>query len=66
MHFQIGFNRRYATDFQAAKKTWPQGLPAAAAPALADAGSGTGSIPHAARVPAWTIFLETLIHDSTR
>ena len=24
---------------------------------------GIGSIPHAARVPAWTIFLETLIHD---
>ena len=24
---------------------------------------GTGSIGHAARIPAWTIFLETLIHD---
>ena len=24
---------------------------------------GNGSIPNAARVPAWTIFLETLIHD---
>jgi myo-inositol 2-dehydrogenase/D-chiro-inositol 1-dehydrogenase len=62
--FQIGFNRRYADDFQAAKKDLAAGV--AGTPQLLRSltrDPGTGSIPNAARVPAWTIFLETLIHD---
>jgi len=64
VHFQIGFNRRYADDFQAAKKDLAAGV--AGTPQLLRSltrDPGNGSIPHAARVPAWTIFLETLIHD---
>ncbi|MEE2569801.1 Gfo/Idh/MocA family oxidoreductase [Pseudarthrobacter sp. J64] len=64
IHFQIGFNRRYATDFQAAKKDIAQGT--VGQPQLLRSltrDPGTGSIGHAASVPAWTIFLETLIHD---
>lgn len=64
VHFQIGFNRRYAEDFQAAKKDLAAGI--AGTPQLLRSltrDPGNGSIPHAARVPAWTIFLETLIHD---
>jgi myo-inositol 2-dehydrogenase/D-chiro-inositol 1-dehydrogenase len=62
--FQVGFNRRYADDFQAAKKDLVAGV--AGTPQLLRSltrDPGTGSIPNAARVPAWTIFLETLIHD---
>ena len=64
VHFQIGFNRRYAADFQAAKKDLAAGT--VGTPQLLRSltrDPGTGSIPHAARVPAWTVFLETLIHD---
>ena len=64
VHFQIGFNRRYAEDFQSAKKDLAAGI--AGQPQLLRSltrDPGTGSIPQAARVPAWTIFLETLIHD---
>ncbi|BAS07530.1 uncharacterized oxidoreductase YrbE [Arthrobacter sp. Hiyo4] len=64
VHFQIGFNRRYAADFQAAKKDLAQGI--VGEPQLLRSltrDPGTGSIGHAARIPAWTIFLETLIHD---
>lgn len=64
VHFQIGFNRRYADDFQAAKRDLAAGI--AGTPQLLRSltrDPGNGSIPHAARVPAWTIFLETLIHD---
>ncbi|WP_324644277.1 Gfo/Idh/MocA family oxidoreductase [Pseudarthrobacter sp. LT1] len=64
VHFQIGFNRRYADDFQAAKKDLAAGI--AGTPQLLRSltrDPGNGSIPNAARVPAWTIFLETLIHD---
>lgn len=64
VHFQIGFNRRYAADFQAAKKDLAAGI--AGEPQLLRSltrDPGTGSIGHAARIPAWTIFLETLIHD---
>nr|WP_251042044.1 Gfo/Idh/MocA family oxidoreductase [Arthrobacter sp. ISL-30] len=64
VHFQIGFNRRYAEDFQAAKKDLAAGI--AGEPQLLRSltrDPGTGSIGHAARIPAWTIFLETLIHD---
>ncbi|MGO4806309.1 Gfo/Idh/MocA family oxidoreductase [Arthrobacter sp. 2MCAF15] len=64
VHFQIGFNRRYADDFQAAKKDLAAGI--AGTPQLMRSltrDPGTGSIGHAARIPAWTVFLETLIHD---
>ncbi|WP_285250520.1 Gfo/Idh/MocA family oxidoreductase [Pseudarthrobacter sp. fls2-241-R2A-168] len=64
VHFQVGFNRRYAEDFQAAKRDLAAGV--AGTPQLLRSltrDPGTGSIPNAARVPAWTIFLETLIHD---
>jgi myo-inositol 2-dehydrogenase / D-chiro-inositol 1-dehydrogenase len=64
VHFQVGFNRRYAEDFQAAKKDLAAGI--AGQPQLLRSltrDPGNGSIPHAANVPAWTIFLETLIHD---
>ncbi|WP_461189246.1 Gfo/Idh/MocA family oxidoreductase [Arthrobacter sp. Z4-13] len=64
VHFQVGFNRRYADDFQAAKKDLAAGI--AGTPQLLRSltrDPGNGSIPNAARVPAWTIFLETLIHD---
>lgn len=64
VHFQIGFNRRYAADFQAAKKDLAAGI--AGEPQLLRSltrDPGTGSLGHAARIPAWTIFLETLIHD---
>lgn len=64
VHFQVGFNRRYAEDFLAAKKDLSAGV--AGTPQLLRSltrDPGNGSIPNAARVPAWTIFLETLIHD---
>lgn len=64
VHFQIGFNRRYAEDFHAAKKDLAAGT--VGTPQLLRSltrDPGTGSIPNAARVPAWTVFLETLIHD---
>lgn len=62
--FQVGFNRRYADDFRAAKKDLAAGV--AGTPQLLRSltrDPGTGSIANASRVPAWTIFLETLIHD---
>ncbi|WP_422935740.1 Gfo/Idh/MocA family oxidoreductase [Sinomonas sp. P47F7] len=64
VHWQIGFNRRYAADFLAARRDVESG--AVGTPQLLRSltrDPGTGSIPHAARVPQWTIFLETLIHD---
>ncbi|RNL57180.1 Gfo/Idh/MocA family oxidoreductase [Arthrobacter oryzae] len=64
VHFQVGFNRRYAADFLAAKKDIVAGV--AGTPQLLRSltrDPGTGSIPNAGRVPAWTIFMETLIHD---
>lgn len=64
VHFQIGFNRRYASDFQAAKKDLAAGI--AGTPQLLRSltrDPGNGSIPHGATVPEWTIFMETLIHD---
>ncbi|SEJ05117.1 myo-inositol 2-dehydrogenase / D-chiro-inositol 1-dehydrogenase [Arthrobacter sp. yr096] len=64
VHFQIGFNRRYAEDFLAAKEDVAAGIigrPQLLRSLTRD--PGNGSIPHAAKVPAWTIFLETLIHD---
>ncbi|MEA5454115.1 Gfo/Idh/MocA family oxidoreductase [Sinomonas sp. JGH33] len=64
VHWQIGFNRRYAADFLAARRDVASG--AVGTPQLLRSltrDPGSGSIPHAARVPRGTIFLETLIHD---
>ncbi|OFI37575.1 dehydrogenase [Arthrobacter sp. SW1] len=64
VHWQIGFNRRYASDFLAARRDIDAGV--AGTPQLLRSltrDPGNGSIPHAARTPQWTIFLETLIHD---
>ncbi len=64
VHFQIGFNRRYAPDFLAVKKDIVAGV--VGTPQLLRSltrDPGTGSIPNSGRVPAWTIFMETLIHD---
>lgn len=64
VHWQIGFNRRYASDFLAARRgiaAGAVGIPQLLRSLTRD--PGTGSIPHAARVPQGTIFLETLIHD---
>ncbi|MDQ4503114.1 Gfo/Idh/MocA family oxidoreductase [Sinomonas sp. ASV322] len=62
--WQIGFNRRYAADFLAARREVAAG--AVGTPQLLRSVTrdpGSGSIPHAGRIPQWTIFLETLIHD---
>ncbi|WP_423182641.1 Gfo/Idh/MocA family oxidoreductase [Arthrobacter sp. NyZ413] len=64
VHWQIGFNRRYATDFLAARRDVAAGT--VGTPQLLRSltrDPGTGSIPHAAKIPQGTIFLETLIHD---
>ncbi|WP_426302348.1 Gfo/Idh/MocA family oxidoreductase [Arthrobacter sp. R-11] len=64
VHWQIGFNRRYASDFLAVRRDVEAG--AVGTPQLLRSltrDPGNGSIPHAARIPQWTIFLETLIHD---
>lgn len=64
VHWQIGFNRRYAADFLAARRDVEAGL--VGTPQLLRSltrDPGTGSIPTAAKVPPNTIFLETLIHD---
>jgi myo-inositol 2-dehydrogenase/D-chiro-inositol 1-dehydrogenase len=64
VHWQIGFNRRYGSDFLAARRDLAAGV--IGTPQLLRSltrDPGTGSIPNAARVPQWTMFLETLIHD---
>ncbi|MBG6184871.1 myo-inositol 2-dehydrogenase/D-chiro-inositol 1-dehydrogenase [Arthrobacter sp. CAN_A214] len=62
---QFGFNRRYASDFAAARKLIDEG--AVGTPQLLrsltrDPGSSAG-IANPERIPPGTIFLETLIHD---
>ncbi|WP_138443124.1 Gfo/Idh/MocA family oxidoreductase [Sinomonas susongensis] len=64
IHWQIGFNRRYAADFLAARRDVADGV--VGTPQLLRSltrDPGTGSIRNAERVPRGTIFLETLIHD---
>ncbi|MGA7204090.1 MAG: Gfo/Idh/MocA family oxidoreductase [Specibacter sp.] len=64
VHFQVGFNRRYAQDFLAAKRDIAAGV--VGRPQLLRSltrDPGTGSIPGAAKTPPWTVFMETLIHD---
>ncbi|MCQ9165729.1 MULTISPECIES: Gfo/Idh/MocA family oxidoreductase [unclassified Arthrobacter] len=64
VNFQVGFNRRYAEDFLAAKRDIDSGV--VGTPQLLRSltrDPGTGSIPGAAKTPPWTVFMETLIHD---
>ncbi|WP_334173597.1 Gfo/Idh/MocA family oxidoreductase [Sinomonas sp.] len=64
VHWQVGFNRRYAADFLAARRDVADGV--VGTPQLLRSltrDPGTGSIRNAERVPPGTIFLETLIHD---
>lgn len=61
VQFQVGFNRRFAADFRAARDAIAAGgigtvqlmRSLTRDPGLADPGS----------VPPWTVFLQTLIHD---
>ena len=64
IHWQVGFNRRYAADFLAARRDVADGI--VGTPQLLRSltrDPGTGSIRNADRVPHGTIFVETLIHD---
>jgi len=61
--FQVGFNRRFAKDFAAARRTIEDGgigTPQLMRSITRDPGRSTG-LP--AGIPPWTIFRETLIHD---
>ncbi|MFC6155211.1 Gfo/Idh/MocA family oxidoreductase [Kribbella jiaozuonensis] len=63
--FQVGFNRRFAKDFAAARRTIEDGgigTPQLMRSVTRDPGR-PGGLRHAAHVPQWTIFRETLIHD---
>ncbi|EMY33424.1 dehydrogenase [Arthrobacter crystallopoietes BAB-32] len=65
VELQIGFNRRFAADFAAAKRVVEAGaigVPRLLRSLTRDPGTAEG-IPHAGRIPPGTIFLETLIHD---
>ncbi|MFZ3453322.1 Gfo/Idh/MocA family oxidoreductase [Arthrobacter sp. 7Tela_A1] len=65
VELQIGFNRRFAADFAAAKRAVDAGSvgePRLLRSVTRDPGR-TDTIPGAERIPPWTIFLETLIHD---
>lgn len=64
VNFQVGFNRRYALDFLAAKRDIAAGV--VGRPQLLRSltrDPGTGSISGAGKTPPWTVFMETLIHD---
>ena len=61
--FQVGFNRRFAADFVAARRAVTQGRIGTVQlmrSLTRDAGTGPAD---PAAVPAWTIFTQTLIHD---
>jgi myo-inositol 2-dehydrogenase/D-chiro-inositol 1-dehydrogenase len=63
--FQVGFNRRFAADFQAAKATVDAGgigTPQLMRSITRDPGRPAG-MANAGGVRPWTIFRETLIHD---
>ncbi|WP_322748578.1 MULTISPECIES: Gfo/Idh/MocA family oxidoreductase [unclassified Frankia] len=58
---QVGFNRRYDTGFRAAHEKVAAG--AIGTPQLLRSLTRDPKLADPARVPPWTIFLETLIHD---
>ncbi|MEV5966623.1 Gfo/Idh/MocA family oxidoreductase [Kribbella sp. NPDC051952] len=61
--FQVGFNRRFAKDFAAARRTVDNGgigTPQLMRSTTRDPGGPAGLRPG---TPPWTIFRETLIHD---
>ncbi|MEV6285969.1 Gfo/Idh/MocA family oxidoreductase [Kribbella sp. NPDC051770] len=63
--FQVGFNRRFAADFRAARAAVDAGAigtPQLMRSITRDPGWPAG-LQHAAGVRPWTIFRETLIHD---
>ncbi|WP_396157833.1 Gfo/Idh/MocA family oxidoreductase, partial [Arthrobacter sp.] len=65
VELQIGFNRRFAADFAAAKRAVDDGSvgqPRLLRSVTRDPNT-KDAIPNADRTPKWTIFLETLIHD---
>ncbi|MER2134689.1 MAG: Gfo/Idh/MocA family oxidoreductase [Arthrobacter sp.] len=65
VELQIGFNRRFAPDFAAAKHAVDAGTvgtPRLLRSLTRDPNSAD-ALPGAERTPPWTIFLETLIHD---
>ncbi|MGC5020749.1 Gfo/Idh/MocA family oxidoreductase [Micromonospora sp. DT47] len=58
---QVGFNRRFAADFAAAKRMVDDG--AVGTPQLLRSLTRDPDLAHPTAVPAWTIFTQTLIHD---
>ncbi|MFF0344376.1 Gfo/Idh/MocA family oxidoreductase [Kribbella sp. NPDC004875] len=63
--FQVGFNRRFARDFAAAQQVIQDGgigTPRLVRSITRDPG-GPWGLRYADRIPQWTIFRETLIHD---
>jgi myo-inositol 2-dehydrogenase/D-chiro-inositol 1-dehydrogenase len=58
---QVGFNRRFATDFAAAHRLVVDG--AIGTPQLLRSLTRDPGLANPAAVPPWTIFVQTLIHD---
>jgi myo-inositol 2-dehydrogenase / D-chiro-inositol 1-dehydrogenase len=58
---QVGFNRRFATDFAAGHRLVVEG--AVGTPQLMRSLTRDPGLANPAAVPPWTIFLQTLIHD---
>jgi len=58
---QVGFNRRFATDFAAGRQLVVDG--AVGTPQLMRSLTRDPGLADPAAVPPWTIFLQTLIHD---
>ena len=59
--FQVGFNRRFAADFQAARSVIAEG--GVGTPQLLRSLTRDPGLVNPAAVPPWTIFTQTLIHD---
>ena len=59
--FQVGFNRRFAADFQAARAVIAGG--GVGTPQLLRSLTRDPGLANPAGVPPWTIFTQTLIHD---
>ncbi|SDJ23299.1 myo-inositol 2-dehydrogenase / D-chiro-inositol 1-dehydrogenase [Frankineae bacterium MT45] len=58
---QVGFNRRFAQDFAAARQLIADG--AIGTPQLLRSLTRDPGLANPAAVPPWTVFLQTLIHD---